>query len=86
MQDDSWGTGRGAPRVSEQVSGVEPSCRAPIPPWRKCETRQRGYASRGRMLEPLAIVQGMMGLRTWLAEVQILISKLKQRCMTGMTL
>ena len=37
-------------------------------------------------MEPLAIVQGMMGLRTWLVEVQILIAKLKQRQFSGMPL
>ena len=39
-----------------------------------------------RMLEPLAIVQGMMGLRTWLTEVQYLMTKLKQRAFSGMGL
>jgi hypothetical protein len=38
------------------------------------------------MLEPLAIVQGMMGLRTWLTEVQYLMTKLKQRSFGGMPL
>lgn len=35
------------------------------------------------MLEPLSIVQGPMGLRTWLTEVQFLMSKLKQRSFSG---
>jgi hypothetical protein len=37
-----------------------------------------------RMLEPLAICQGMMGLRTWLTEIQYLMAKLKQRSFSGM--
>lgn len=36
-----------------------------------------------RMIEPLAIFQGMMGLRMWLAEVQVLMTKLKQRSFQG---
>jgi len=39
-----------------------------------------------RMLEPLAIVKGMMGLRTWLTEVQYLMTRLKQRSFGGMPL
>ncbi|ORX35021.1 hypothetical protein BD324DRAFT_682937 [Kockovaella imperatae] len=39
-----------------------------------------------KLVEPLAIVQGMMGLRTWLGEVQVLIAKLKQRVFSGMPL
>ena len=36
------------------------------------------------MLEPLAICQGVMGLRTWLTEIQYLMAKLKQRSFSGM--
>ncbi|RXK42627.1 hypothetical protein M231_00181 [Tremella mesenterica] len=39
-----------------------------------------------KLVEPLAVVQGMMGLRTWLAEVQMFMSKLKQRSFSGMPL
>lgn len=39
-----------------------------------------------RLIEPLAIVQGMMGLRAWLSEVQFFIAKLKQRSFQGMPL
>ncbi|ORY27325.1 hypothetical protein BCR39DRAFT_483598 [Naematelia encephala] len=39
-----------------------------------------------RLLEPLAIVQGLLGLRTWLAEVQIFMGKIKQRSFAGMPL
>ncbi len=38
------------------------------------------------MIEPLAIVQGMMGLRTWLSEVQMFMGKLKQRSFSGVPL
>lgn len=34
----------------------------------------------------MAIVQGPMGLRTWLSEVQYLMGKLKQRSFSGMPL
>ncbi|WWC67261.1 uncharacterized protein I206_101169 [Kwoniella pini CBS 10737] len=36
-----------------------------------------------RLLEPLAIVQGPMGLRTWLTEVQYFMSLMKQRSFSG---
>jgi hypothetical protein len=38
------------------------------------------------MLEPLSMVQGLMGLRTWLSEVQYLMGKLKQRSFSGVPL
>ncbi|WVR03144.1 hypothetical protein IAU60_000134 [Kwoniella sp. DSM 27419] len=36
-----------------------------------------------RLLEPLAIVQGPMGLRTWLGEVQYFMGLMKQRSFSG---
>ncbi|WRT63267.1 uncharacterized protein IL334_000170 [Kwoniella shivajii] len=36
-----------------------------------------------RLLEPLAIVQGPMGLRTWLSEVQYFMTLMKQRSFSG---
>ncbi|KAK1921363.1 hypothetical protein DB88DRAFT_99863 [Papiliotrema laurentii] len=39
-----------------------------------------------KLLEPLAIIRGPMGLRTWLAEVQFFMMKLKQRSFSGMPL
>ncbi|WVQ82854.1 hypothetical protein IAT38_004989 [Cryptococcus sp. DSM 104549] len=36
-----------------------------------------------RLLEPLAIVQGPMGLRTWLSEVQYFMGLMKQRSFSG---
>ncbi|WVN88502.1 uncharacterized protein L203_103713 [Cryptococcus depauperatus CBS 7841] len=39
-----------------------------------------------RLLEPLAITQGMMGLRHWLNEVQYFLGLIKQRSFTGRTL
>ncbi|RSH83900.1 hypothetical protein EHS25_005144 [Saitozyma podzolica] len=39
-----------------------------------------------KLIEPLAMVQGMMGLRAWLSEVQFFIAKLKQRSFQGMPL
>ncbi|WVW81326.1 hypothetical protein I302_103317 [Kwoniella bestiolae CBS 10118] len=36
-----------------------------------------------RLLEPLAIVKGPMGLRTWLAEVQYFMGLMKQRSFSG---
>lgn len=39
-----------------------------------------------RLLEPLAILQGMMGLRTWLSEVQYMLTMIKQRSFQGMPL
>lgn len=48
------------------------------------QTQDReGSADSTRMLEPLSIVQGPMGLRTWLSEVQFLMGKLKQRSFSG---
>nr|KIR86739.1 hypothetical protein I308_03061 [Cryptococcus tetragattii IND107] len=39
-----------------------------------------------RLLEPLAVVQGRMGLRTWLSEVQYFMGLMKQRSFSGRTL
>ncbi|KAL7420343.1 hypothetical protein Q5752_005313 [Cryptotrichosporon argae] len=39
-----------------------------------------------KMLEPLAIVQGLAGLRAWLGEVQALMGLLKQRSFGGVPL
>jgi hypothetical protein len=39
-----------------------------------------------RLIEPLAIIQGLMGIRTWLSEVQYFMGKLKQRSFSGMPL
>jgi len=39
-----------------------------------------------KMLEPLAIMQGLMGLRTWLAELQLFMTKVKQRSFSGVPL
>ncbi|WVQ94201.1 hypothetical protein IAU59_001279 [Kwoniella sp. CBS 9459] len=36
-----------------------------------------------RLLEPLAVVQGPMGLRTWLSEVQYFMGLMKQRSFSG---
>ncbi|KAK4686762.1 hypothetical protein P7C73_g3364, partial [Tremellales sp. Uapishka_1] len=36
-----------------------------------------------KLLEPLAIVQGILGFRTWLAEVQYFMGRMKQRCFSG---
>nr|XP_031862095.1 uncharacterized protein CI109_002508 [Kwoniella shandongensis]KAA5529167.1 hypothetical protein CI109_002508 [Kwoniella shandongensis] len=39
-----------------------------------------------RLLEPLALVQGMLGFRNWLAEVQFFMGVLKRRSFGGMPL
>lgn len=39
-----------------------------------------------RILEPLSIVQGPMGLRSWLSELQYFMAKLKQRSFSGVPL
>ncbi|KIR25472.1 hypothetical protein I309_05636 [Cryptococcus deuterogattii LA55] len=39
-----------------------------------------------RLLAPLAVVQGPMGFRTWLSEVQYFMGLMKQRSFSGRTL